>query len=109
MAEHGSAVRKTLCSIRMKRLCTQYLSLLEPETDPRRILFPDFLWAGAQPLGLARARNGSSEHSISTPQVSQKSVEPFLAFLLTLRTVRAREYSIPTRERRFHSGAISGC
>src|SRR4051794_40821632 len=40
-AVHGSAVRKTPCPIRMKRLCMQPLPLLEPETDARRILFPD--------------------------------------------------------------------
>ena len=95
MAVHGSAVRKTPCPIRMKRLCMQSLPLLEPETDPRRILFLDFLWAEAQPLGLARARNGSLEHSIPTPQVSQKSVESFLAQAKT--AVPCTNPLLPTR------------
>ncbi len=46
MAEHGSTVRKTLCPIRMKQLCMQYLPLLEPETDP----IPKPSLGKAQPL-----------------------------------------------------------
>ena len=65
----GSAVWKTPYP---KRLCMESLPLLEPETDPKRILFPGFM-VFSGPLSLARARNDSSEHSIPTLRVSQSN------------------------------------